>query len=103
MWRLNAGGNMQPLLNLAGLPDCQSHPRQLLPMVYWQNGYVDVLRPRAVLEKNSMWGDFALPFIVETTLFDLDYPEDIAPMERALVRLEQGRGIEGQEPGRYPI
>ena len=103
MWRLNADGNLQPLLSLAGLPDCQSHPRQLLPMVYWQNGYVDVLRPRAVLEKNSMWGDLAIPFIVETTLFDLDYPEDIAPMERALVRLEQGRGIEGQEPGRYPI
>ena len=62
----------------------------MLPTVYWQNGYVDVLRPRAVLEKNSMWGDCALPFIVEEEMFELDYPEDIPAIEEALQRLEAG-------------
>jgi CMP-N,N'-diacetyllegionaminic acid synthase len=83
MWQVGDDGVMEPLLRLDGVQDPQSVPRQVLPSVYWQNGYVDLLRPRA-LEKGSMWGERVLPFIVETNLFDLDYPEDIAPMERAL-------------------
>jgi CMP-N,N'-diacetyllegionaminic acid synthase len=103
MWRLRDDGTMQPLLRLAGLPDCQSRPRQVLPLVYAQNGYVDVLRPRAVLEKNSMWGDHVLPFLMDVTLFDLDYPEDIAPVEQALARLEQGLELPREPPGRHPV
>ena len=91
MWKVREDGTLEPLLRLPGMTDCQSHPRQMLPPVYWQNGYVDVLRPRAVLERESMWGDTVLPFFVETMLFDLDYPEDIAPMEQALSRREAGR------------
>lgn len=93
MWRVHDDGTMEPLLRLPGVPDCQSLPRQLLPRVHWQNGYVDVLRPRAVLEKNSMWGERVLAFVVEMELFDLDYPEDIAPVEQALLRLERGDDI----------
>ncbi len=103
MWRLREDGTMEPLLRLPGLPDCQSRPRQLLPLVYWQNGYVDVLRPRAVLEKNSMWGDRVLPFIVDTTPFEIDYPDDIAPVERALRLLEQGLELPREQPGRHPV
>jgi CMP-N,N'-diacetyllegionaminic acid synthase len=103
MWRLCDDGTMEPLLRLPALPDCQSRPRQQLPHVYWQNGYVDVLRPRAVLEKDSMWGDRVLPFVVETTLFDLDYPEDIEPVERALGLLEQGLELPRAQPGRHPV
>ena len=72
-------------------------------MVYWQNGYVDVLRPRAVLEKGSMWGDRVLPFIVETVPFELDYPEDIPRVEDALRRVEQGLELPKNEPGRHPV
>jgi CMP-N,N'-diacetyllegionaminic acid synthase len=103
MWRLRHDGTMEPLLRLPGVPDCQSRPRQLLPLVYWQNGYVDALRPRAVLEKNSMWGDRVLSIIVDTTLFDLDYPEDIAPVEQALGRLEQGLELPREQPARHPV
>lgn len=103
MWRLRDDGTLQPLLELPDLPDCQSRPRQLLPLVYWQNGYVDVLRPRAVLEKNSMWGDHVLPFMVDTTLFDLDYPDDIPPVEEALVRLDQGIELPREQAGRHPV
>jgi len=103
MWRLREDGTMEPLLRLADLPDCQSHPRQQLPLVYWQNGYVDVFRPRAVLEKDSMWGDHVLPFIVDTTPFELDYPEDIALVEHALGLLEQGLELPRERPGRHPV
>lgn len=104
MWAVQDDGTMEPLLRLESMTDCQSHPRQLLPAVYWQNGYVDVLRPRAVFEKNSMWGDTVLPFVVKTRLFDLDYPEDIGPAEEALVRLEHSldASVESR-PERHPV
>jgi CMP-N,N'-diacetyllegionaminic acid synthase len=103
MWTVLEDGTMEPLLDLPGMPDCQSRPRQSLPPVYWQNGYVDIVRPRAVLEKESMWGDTVLPFFVETKLFDLDYPEDIAPMEQALKRQEAGMAPTYADPNRHAV
>jgi len=103
MWRLLEDGTMEPLLRLPDLSDCQSHPRQVLPPAYWQNGYLDVLRPRAVFEKESMWGSTVLPFFVETMLFDLDYPEDIAPMEQALRLQQSGREHLLAEPERHSV
>jgi N-acylneuraminate cytidylyltransferase len=90
MWAMTTEGYLQPLLRVEGVADCQSLPRQQLPRVFWQNGYVDVIRPRAVLEKNSMWGECVLPFVVEETLFELDYSEDIPAIEEALKRVEGG-------------
>jgi len=90
MWRITDEGFMTPVLSLDGVVDCQSRPRQALPTVFWQNGYVDVVRPRAVLEKGSMWGGRVLPFVVEEPLFELDYPEQVAEVEKALRQLEAG-------------
>jgi N-acylneuraminate cytidylyltransferase len=84
MWRISEDGYLVPLLRLDGVADSQSLPRQHLPEVYWQNGYVDVIRPRAVLEKNSMWGTRAIPLMVDEHVFELDIPEDIPAIEEAL-------------------
>jgi N-acylneuraminate cytidylyltransferase len=94
MWGITPDRYLQPLLQVDGQADCQSLPRQQLPKVFWQNGYVDVIRPRAVLEKNSMWGECVLPFVVEETLLELDYPEDIPAIEEALKRVEVGSIVE---------
>jgi N-acylneuraminate cytidylyltransferase len=102
MWQINSQGYLEPVLQLDGARDSQSLPRQQLPPVYWQNGYVDVLRARAVLEKGSMWGDCAIPFWIQEALFELDYTENIAPIERALRRLEGGRTPE-RRPLRDPV
>ena len=74
-----------------------------LPLVYWQNGYVDVIRPRAILEKNSMWGERALPFIVDEPLFELDYPENIPPIEEALLSLSEGEPIAAKTSPRHSV
>lgn len=104
MWRITPQGYMQPVLRIEGIPDPQSLPRQQLPLVYWQNGYVDVIRPRAVLEKNSMWGDCALPFMIEDPLFELDYPENIPAIEEALKRLESGLPLKDENTTeRHPV
>lgn len=97
MWHLGPDGFMHPVLRLDGIADCQSLPRQQLPRVYWQNGYVDVLRPRAVLEKDSMWGDRVLGYVVDEPLLEIDYPENIAPIEELL-----RRGTDPQAPPREP-
>jgi CMP-N,N'-diacetyllegionaminic acid synthase len=90
MWFITSSGHLEPMIRLEGMVDSQSVPRQRLPPVYWQNGYVDVVRPRAILDKNSMWGDCALPFLVDETLLEIDYPDDIPAVEEALKRIESG-------------
>ena len=103
MWRVNHIGFLEPLFRLAGVPDCQSLPRQQLPLAYWQNGYVDVVRPRAVLLKHSMWGDCALPLVLEESTFELDYPENIPEIEKALRSLEKGKKPNRKLPRRHPV
>ena len=103
MWRI-VDGYLKPLLRIEGLPDCQSMPRQTLPEVYWQNGYVDVLRPRAVLEMNSMWGRKALPFVIQEPIYELDYEDSIPRLEAALRRLQAGLPLEEPAKGRrHPV
>ncbi|MGE0326858.1 MAG: acylneuraminate cytidylyltransferase family protein [Polyangiaceae bacterium] len=84
MWRVE-GEYLRPLLEIEGLPEAHSMPRQILPAVYWQNGYVDIVRPRCVLELGSMVGRVSLPFIVEEHGVELDYPDQIPALERAVV------------------
>jgi N-acylneuraminate cytidylyltransferase len=103
MWQISDDGTMRPVIDLPGLPDSQSRPRQLLPLVYWQNGYVDALRPRAVTEKGSMWGDRVVPFVVDTVPYELDYPEDIASVEEGLRLLENGLELPKNVSGRLPV
>ena len=101
MWRISEEGYLKPILTLDSVPDCQSIPRQNLPMVYWQNGYVDIIRPRAILDKNSMWGEIVIPFIIEETMFELDYPENIPVIEEALKRLEKELPLDGKKSSHY--
>jgi N-acylneuraminate cytidylyltransferase len=103
MWRIGEGGYLEPVLKVEGLPDCQSLPRQQVPIVYWQNGYVDVIRPRAVLEKNSMWGDRVLPLVIEEPLLELDYPEQIPAIEQALRDASAGKSPPSESPFRHPV
>ena len=102
MWHVTEAGYLEPMQRLPGVADCQSLPRQRLPPVYWQNGYVDVLRPRAVLEKRSMWGDCVIPLVIDESLLELDYPEDIPAVEAALEQLRGGATPE-RAPSRHPV
>lgn len=90
MWRAGEGKYIEPVARAAGVPDSHSMPRQLLPEVFWQNGYVDVVRPATVLELNSMAGVNVLPFVVDEPRLELDYPEDVAVVEDALKRMTRG-------------
>ncbi len=64
MWTIE-GGELRPLLPGTGDPEPYNLPRQRLPRVFWQNGYVDVLRPRVLLEEGLMHGHRILAFEVD--------------------------------------
>ena len=90
MWRIT-NGYLEPLLGADGIREPYGLPRQSLPEVFWQNGYVDIVRPRVVLELGMMAGCRILPFIVDEPVLELDYPEAIPGVEAALSALAEGR------------
>jgi N-acylneuraminate cytidylyltransferase len=72
MWKFSDNGFLHPLLD-TDIKDPYNQPRQNLPDVYWQNGYVDVTRRTTILEKNSMTGDRILPLVVDSQeIVDID-------------------------------
>jgi N-acylneuraminate cytidylyltransferase len=84
MWQIDANGFMQPLVDI-GLPEPYNLPRQALPEVYWQTGYVDVTWSDTIIEKKSMTGQRILPLIIGAEEWiDIDSPDDWRRAERLL-------------------
>lgn len=88
MWRQGPDGFLEPVVRLANIKESYNLPRQVLPEVFWQNGYVDIVRPHIVLEKREMCGNRILPWIIDEPILEIDYPEDIARVEKELVRIQ---------------
>lgn len=91
MWLIDDNGYMMPVTSLPGLCEPYNQPRQKLPLVYWQDGYIDITRPSVILEKNSTTGDVILPFLIEEPAIDIDYPESIESAEAQLRERETAR------------
>lgn len=88
MWRIGPDGFMQPFVGHIGnvsYKEPYNMPRQLLPDVYWQTGYVDAVRADTILSKDSMTGDRILPLIIDPgEWIDIDSPDDWRWAERLL-------------------
>jgi CMP-N-acetylneuraminic acid synthetase len=103
MWFIE-NGLLKPILQLEGVTESYNMPRQKLPKTYWQNGTLDITRPQTVLEKKSMMGKNILAFEITEPAYDLDYPEDIPAIEKALEKLEKGehQSDSDQQGERFP-
>ena len=66
MWSIAADGFMRPLLSISGIPEPFNEPRQSLPKVYWQVGYLDLIRTRTILEQDSLTGAHILPLKIDS-------------------------------------
>jgi len=66
MWSIAADGFMRPLLSISGVSEPFNEPRQSLPKVYWQVGYLDLIRTRTIREKNSLTGTRVLPLKIDS-------------------------------------
>lgn len=76
MWRLQPDGRLQPLLS-EGLHEPYNLPRQELPPTYWQTGHIDAIRPRVILEQQSMSGEVILGLVLDPRYtVDIDTPRD---------------------------
>jgi N-acylneuraminate cytidylyltransferase len=84
MWRVDAkSGFMVPLIGVEGIPEAYNSPRQKLPLVFWQTGHVDAIRPEVILNKNSMSGGVIMPLIIDQGFtVDIDTPADWIHAER---------------------
>ncbi len=88
MWRIGQDGIMQPLLQTE-FEEPYNMPRQALPEVYWQTGYVDAAWFDTILTKNSMTGTRILPLVIDPSEWiDIDSPDDWRRAERLLESLE---------------
>lgn len=101
MWRVS-GEYLEPLLAIDGTTEPYCQPRQSLPPVLWQNGYIDIVRSRVVLELGLMCGHRVLPFVMDEPVLELDYPEHIAAIDVALKQLRDG-DLPLSRPVRHPV
>ena len=102
MWSVNPDGSMSPILTMAGVTEAFNAPRQQLPDTYWQTGHVDAIRPRAILEKNSMSGDVILPLFIDPAYtVDIDTLLDWQRAETSI--MEDRLKIVAPEQGHRPF
>jgi CMP-N-acetylneuraminic acid synthetase len=84
MWRIAEDGLMRPLIETS-YQEAYNMPRQALPEVYWQTGYVDAAWTDTIMGKNSMTGDCILPLVINPSEWiDIDSPDDWRRAERLL-------------------
>lgn len=76
-----------------GISEFHSQPRQKLPKVYWQNGYIDIIKPSTILTLNSMVGTNSFPFVCSSKVRDIDYLSDIPQIEHSLKEIIDGNLI----------
>lgn len=83
MWRVE-NDFLRPLLRVEGVKDWYDKPRQGLPTVYAQDGFVDIVRPSIVLQHESMSGDSILGFTHNWPVIDIDSLQEVEKAERLL-------------------
>lgn len=84
MWKIGPEGLLRPLVDYPH-PEPYNLPRQALPEVYWQTGYVDAAWTDTILEKHSMTGDAILPLVIDPgEWIDIDSADDWRRAERLL-------------------
>ncbi len=83
MWTIGGDGFMVPLMKIDGVAEPYNMPRQKLPDVYWQTGYVYAARTDTITDKNSMTGERILPLIINADDWvDIDSPAEWRRAER---------------------
>lgn len=88
MWRIDSEGYMRPLMETE-FDEPYNMPRQALPDVYWQTGYVDAAWADTITQKESMTGDLILPLIIDPSEWvDIDSPADWQRAERLIANGE---------------
>ena len=79
MWHKKEDNVITPVA-VCDLEEAYNAPRQILPVVYFQNACIDVIRTATILEKKSVTGD-KISGYVQDFCFDIDSEYDFARAE----------------------
>ena len=93
MWTIPRSGVLEPIASEVEFHEPYNMPRQLLPVCYWQDGYVDVTKYMTIVEKKSTPGRNIIPFLIEEESIDIDYEESIQQVENILSGKPKNDGI----------
>ncbi|MCX6334701.1 MAG: acylneuraminate cytidylyltransferase family protein [Bacteroidia bacterium] len=75
MWFLSQDSVLKPFTEDKLIHEPYNQPRQKLPVTYFQNASVDVIRTKTILEKGSLSGDIILGYVMDEE-YDIDCEED---------------------------
>ena len=81
MWHMDENGTLSPIMK--EIPECYNMPRQQLPMVYYQNACIDVIRTEVIMKKHSMSGNRIAGYQMDEN-FDIDTEEEFQKAEEFL-------------------
>ncbi|MDD3818287.1 MAG: acylneuraminate cytidylyltransferase family protein [Actinomycetota bacterium] len=88
MW-LQKGEYIEPLLKIPGIDEPYNMPRQKLPQVFWQTGYIDIIRIKTLTELKSMTGKRILPYFIDSNIVvDIDNEYDLKRAEEIIRRTD---------------
>ena len=76
MWT-KKNGQITPVIKFKQFRESHSVLRQLLPITYWQNGYVDIIKVDTIIKMKSMVGKKVMPFLVSKESHDIDYRNEL--------------------------
>lgn len=87
-WGIGEDGLALPAYNpkLTSLHDPCNSPRQILPMTYYQDGYVDIFPFSTVSKFRNTSGNKVLPFLIDEFSEDIDNFEELERIENHLKR-----------------
>lgn len=80
---------MEPLLEIPGIDEPYNMPRQKLPQVFWQTGYIDIIKIQTLMELGSMTGKQILPYFIDKeVVVDIDSEYDLKRAEEIIRRTD---------------
>ena len=71
MWKKN-GIFMSPLFGTKNILKT-NYPRQKLQKFFWQNGYIDIIKPSTIKKYDNELGKKILFFEIKSNIFEIDY------------------------------
>ena len=71
MWR-KKGKFIKPIFGMKKI-DKTNFPRQKLEKFYWQNGYIDIIKPKTINKYRNELGKKILFYEIKSNIFEVDY------------------------------
>ena len=85
MWRKEENETyIKPILEANNIIEAYDAPRQILPKIYWQNGYMDIIRVKDFLLTGSLSGKNIIGHFIKEKVIDIDTLDDFKEAEKLL-------------------